>query len=136
MYLLRAIHANGNEYKTIEEIFNSLDPKIDRQEFNRLLLRLRELVYLDEHNLSHKIRVNNIGETNLILIDRQEEDERQLRESLRPAKKPLSHTIKRIIWTYIYPAGKWTVKKTAHIIIEVSIIIIAGYFIIKYNLPH
>ena len=136
MYLTRVIYDNGNEYKTVDEIYNLIDPPMDRGEFDRLMLRLKNLVWLDEHNITHKIRINNIGETNLILVDRQEEERRRQEDSLRPAKKPLIQTIKTIAWKYIYPTGKWTVKKIIHIIIEVIIVIVATYFITKYNLPH
>ena len=136
MYLLRAIYANGNEYKTVDEIYNSLDPKIDRQEFDRLLLKLKKLVYIDEHNLTHKIRINNIGETSLINLDRQEEEDRRRQDSLLPAKNPLSQIIKTIVSTYTKPFGNLLVKYIAEIIIAILAIIIAGYFIVKYKLPH
>ncbi len=136
MYLLRAIYANGNQYKTIDEIYNSLDPKMDKPEFDRMMFRLKELVYLDEHMTTYKIRVNNIGETNLILIDRQEEEERRRRDSLLPAKKSLSQKIKTIVSTNIKPFGKWLLKYIIEISIAVIATIVAAYLIVKYKLPH
>lgn len=136
MYLLRAIYANGNQYKTVDEIFNLLDPTLDRPEFDRQMLRLKQLIYLDEHTTTHKIKVNSIGETQLILLDRQEDEERKRLVSLQPEKKPLSQIIKTIVWTYILPAGKWTTKKAIHISIEIIIAIAAAYLIFKFKIPH
>ncbi len=48
-YLERIIHANGNSFKTKDEIFNSLDPKIDRIEFENYFRELNSKGRLEEH---------------------------------------------------------------------------------------
>ena len=136
MFLTRVIYANGNEYKTIDEIYNLIDPPMDRSEFDKQMMRLKDLHWLDEHNLHQKIKINNIGETNLINLDRQEERERLRLDSLKPAKKPKIQTVKTILWIYTKPLGKLLVKYITEIIIAIIATIVAAYLIVKYKIPH
>ena len=132
MYLLRGIYANGNEYKTVDEIYNSLDPKIDRPEFDRLMRRLKELAYLDEHMTTYKIKVNSIGETNLILIDRQEEEERRRRISETQNLKKRSRYIEIIPQAkrFANSAGIWILNNIIGVVIAT---LIAAYLIFKFG---
>ena len=130
MYLLRSIYANGNEYKTVDEIYNSLDPKIDRPEFDRLMRRLKELAYLDEHMTTYKIKINSIGETNLILIDRQEEEERRRLESQKPQKRPMYKLIIEQTHKSMKSAGIWILNNIIGVVIAT---LIAAYLIFKFG---
>ena len=130
MYLLRGIYANGNEYKTVDEIYNSLDPKIDRPEFDRLMRRLKELAYLDEHMTTYKIKVNSIGETQLILLDRQEEEERRRLESQKPQKRPMYKLIIEQTHKSMKSAGIWILNNIIGVVIAT---LIAAYLIFKFG---
>jgi hypothetical protein len=97
-YLQRAIHANGNAFKSKDEIFNSLDPKIDRQEFENYFSTLNSRGVLEEHLLTGKWKLNSAGDVGMILLNQQENQERLRKERLpikNPHKLQLIQPIKR-----------------------------------------
>lgn len=127
-YLLRAIHSNGNEYKTIDEIYNSLDPKIDKGEFDKLMIELKNKVWLDEHSLTHKIRLNNIGETYLSGVDREERERLRLLSESRPQKRPIYKLTTEQTHKFIKSAGIWILNNIIGVVIAGLIL---GFLIFK-----
>lgn len=140
--ILRTIQSFGDNFKSVDEIYNALDPKIDRQHFDILFREIKGR-YLEFNHGTNKYRLNTIGKDQLFHIDLRLQEqqlqrlkEQELQASLHPEKKPLIQTIKTIAWRYIYPFGKSTMKTITHIVIEVIIAILAAYLIFRWHIPH
>jgi hypothetical protein len=129
IYLTRVIYANGNEYKTVDEIYNLICPPMDRIEFDGLMLRLRNLVWLDEHNLTHKIRINNVGEVEIKRLDRQEEERLRL-ERQAPQKRPIYKLIIEQSHKSMKSAGIWILNNIIGVVIAT---LIAAYLIYRFG---
>lgn len=106
MYIQRVIHASENNFKTKEEIFNSLDPKIDQQDFDKYFNDLKSKGRLEEHLTTGKWKLSTAADTGMILLNREENQER-LRMDFpihNPNKNITIPNIKKIassLWKFI-----------------------------------
>jgi hypothetical protein len=102
--LMKTIYyANGNSYKTLDEIYNLSNPRLERTKFEEIFRAFISLNQIERHQTTYLWKVNSIGETAIILAE-QEEKKRISAEAALLFKieesKPVKRRWKIFTWKY------------------------------------